>query len=904
MKSIIHRLQWWERKIRRCRDRALEWRMLEWLRRLDQRRRDHRSRRWPQLAWAPSHISYKRPALPPGFPGRVNCNPAILVVSEESANGSANVAIGKAFGDKVSLITVTVASAAGLLRKKSSQIDFILFNNVGMRSRVMEIFAEARKLYLPTATLCDVVLHPEGEEIVSALGGDSSNAPTATNLFATFWAADFSICPDRELAAWSERNEICAIVPSDLGITGTTLLDEMQKRYRVRHLPSFSVVSILYGRSEQIEPVLESWFRQTYPGDFELIFVDDKSPDDSVAIANRCLEKLKASGKCARQPAVRVLRNEKNMGNCFSRNRGIAAATGDIVIVIDADCMVNADFLKGHADAHAFGDGDVVVGPIQQNIKGHFPLHTLAFYESSTDRILSDCRPQDPLNRQSFLNCVTRNFSIRRDFIEGDLFDPDFSYSMDPASGFGWEDVEMGYRLYARGARIKFTSDAFSLHISHPPSVEEKTKPLRSLLNFRRLHEKHPDLFFVARRWTLDTYDEICEWADKNSQSLNEDRKYLSGKFGQFLPQSFNIGNQRKLKILTYRWHVPHQYELYKLPYEFTLATGLGTKTTSHWSFDRRPLPENADMVPIEDINTRDYDLAILHFDENVLSPENTNGVIAHDWGRTFRWFQEKVDLPKVAICHGTPQFHGQYDINYCGEDFMEPIEDERLRMVNFLGDILVITNSHQAQSEWQFRRSKVIWHGFDPTEFPPAMYEKGILSPRGRLVTSRPHYRGYFLYHEVIEKLPHEFRPSGLFVPDPDFFYTEAAYAAGKFREYVNAVRRFSVYFNPTLRSPMPRARGEAMMCGLVTVSANNHDVDRFIENGVNGYRSNDADELRDFLIFLMKNPDKAKKIGVAGRRTAIDIFNHDRYLRAWEDTMSEVLGGGTRMSMLKTAA
>ena len=81
------------------------------------------------------------------------------------------------------------------------------------------------------------------------------------------------------------------------------------------------------------------------------------------------------------------------------------------------------------------------------------------------------------------------------------------------------------------------------------------------------------------------------------------------------------------------------------------------------------------------------------------------------------------------------------------------------------------------------------------------------------------------------------QLRPETLRVPEPHPRYVGNAYALAKFRRYVDELRRYSVYFNPTLRSPMPRARGEPMMCGVVTVSARNHDVDRFIENGVDGF-------------------------------------------------------------------
>ena len=299
--------------------------------------------------------------------------------------------------------------------------------------------------------------------------------------------------------------------------------------------------------------------------------------------------------------------------------------------------------------------------------------------------------------------------------------------------------------------------------------------------------------------------------------------------------------NQRaRLRVLTYRWHVPHQYELWKLPIDVTMVTGTGSVITEVWDYGQRPLPRNAKFRALNDIDTRDFDVAILHFDENVLAPEYTNGVVGAEWGAAFKLFREQIDLPKVAICHGTPQFYGQYNFDYNGADLMQPIEAERQRLVDYVGDIHVVCNSYQAQAEWQFRRSSVIWHGFDPDEFRPATYERGILSPLGPLVLSRPHYRGYFLYQQVFSG-DTELRPSTLEVPEPQTPRADNTYALAKFRRYVDELRRYSVYFNPTLRSPMPRARGEPMMCGLVTVSARNHDVDQFIENGVTGFFADD---------------------------------------------------------------
>ena len=848
---------------------------------------------------------YRRPPFPAEFFQQSIASPCVITIVADEQHDQREKGLVDVLGAAMKkeghrIYAVSPREAVQRLDRLKPKV--VIFHRTRFSENVGQILLWARKTYVPVVYLCEDEIRPDvvlSEEI--EMRKESVQRTKMRECFAVFKASDFSLCVSESLCDWSRRNYKTALalyVPSDgshssaKAVVRDHIISEIRTVYRRRHFPLFSIVSVLYGKAEQLDSVLESYFRQSYEGEFEIVFVDDQSPDDSERVIARCIETAQQSGRYRKLPLIRIIRNEKNQGNCVSRNRGIREAQGDIIIVIDADCMVNKDFLRCHADAHSFDDCDVVIGPYNLETNGRPPLTVLKEYEERLDRVLADSLPQDRLNDRSFLNCITRNFSIKAAFVREELFDPAFSYSKDPESGFGWEDVEMGYRLYNRGARIKYVSEAFSLHISHPPSVDERSKPLRSLRNYRRLFEKHPELVHIARRWALDTYEQICTWADRYGLPKNGDRRVLDKIFQRFVPQPFSIKSGRPLRILTYRWHVPHQYELYKLPYQFTLITDAGTAMTQSWELRHRPVPSNIRFKSVDELDLRDFDLAILHFDENVLAPELTNGVIGGDWGKSFKWFQQNVHLPKVAICHGTPQFYGQYDINYKGADLMQVMGDERCRLVDFLGDMLVITNSYQAQREWGFMNSKVIWHGFDPSEFPPSTYEKGIVSPFGPLLLSRPHYRGFFIYEKVFSDFPLDFAPATLHVPDPDVLYEGNNYAIGKFQNYINELRRYSVYFNPTLRSPMPRARGEAMLCGLVTVSAKNHDVEMFVKNGINGFYADGVDELREYLLFLMKSPTSTKNIGMAGRRTAADVFNHVRFLAEWEETLSNLIG------------
>ncbi len=773
----------------------------------------------------------------------------------------------------------------------------VILHRVFMTDKVEALLVWAKRNYVPVIYLLEETIQIDlvsPNEVQSRKVSDYRLRQQM--VYEAFNACDFVLCTTDDLLRWAERNGRTTFKWNDFSIAGSAelnkIVDEINEWYRKLHLPKFSIVSILHGKADQLDVVLHSYFRQSYLGDFELILIDDQSLDQSVEVVERFVASAYKTGKYPKIPEVKILKNDRNFGNCISRNKGILSSSGDIIIINDADCMVNKDFLKGHADAHSFDDCDVVIGPYNIETNNREPLSVLEEFEENPDLAVSESNLQDPINPRSFVNCVTRNFSIKSNFITEDLFDPLFTYSRDPNSGFGWEDIEMGYRLYKKNARIKYSTASFSIHISHPSGTDEALKPYRSLRNFRRLFEKHPEILYIARRWSLDTYNKILEWLNHYDLPANEDQQFLDRVFKRFQPAPFYIRTKKQLKILTYRWHVPHQYELYKLPHEFTLLTDLGSGMTRSWDLRQRPLPTNVKLRSIHEINPKEYDLAVLHFDENVLSPENTNGIIGGDWGKSFQWLYENLNMPKVAICHGTPQFKAQFNINYVEKDAMDVNEEERKRLVDYVEDTLVVVNSFQAQREWDFNRSKVIWHGFDPSEFPVSTREKGILSPFGPLVLSRPHYRGFFLYERIFRDFPHPYLPATLYVPEPNILYSGNEYAFGKFHNYMRELSRFSVYFNPTFRSPMPRARGEAMLCGLATVSAKNHDVELYIKNGWNGFFSNDPDELKNYLLFLMQNPKEAQRIGFRGRDTALDIFNHDRYLADWESIFSDLIG------------
>jgi hypothetical protein len=113
---------------------------------------------------------------------------------------------------------------------------------------------------------------------------------------------------------------------------------------------SLAVVMPVFNGERHLDAALASIFRQTH-GDFELIVVDDGSTDGTGEILRRC-----------RDPRLRVVRNETNLGLPRALNRALAAARGALVARHDADDVSHPErfarqiaFLRAHPEVALLG---------------------------------------------------------------------------------------------------------------------------------------------------------------------------------------------------------------------------------------------------------------------------------------------------------------------------------------------------------------------------------------------------------------------------------------------------------------------------------------------------------------------------------------------------------------------
>ena len=101
-------------------------------------------------------------------------------------------------------------------------------------------------------------------------------------------------------------------------------------------LPIVSVVMPAHNAGRYIVSAVESVLRQGIRS-IELIVVDDMSTDNTVELIRLCAQ---------RDPRVRIIRNESNVGAAASRNRGIETAEGAWIAFIDSDDIWREDKLE------------------------------------------------------------------------------------------------------------------------------------------------------------------------------------------------------------------------------------------------------------------------------------------------------------------------------------------------------------------------------------------------------------------------------------------------------------------------------------------------------------------------------------------------------------------------------
>jgi GT2 family glycosyltransferase len=174
-----------------------------------------------------------------------------------------------------------------------------------------------------------------------------------------------------------------------------------------------SVVIATYNRRDLLLGCLAAVSRLEYP-DFEVIVADDGSTDGSIDAARQLF------------PQVRYLPHPTNTGEPGARNRGVRAATGDLIAFTDDDCLPPRDWLQRHARYYDDPRIAAAGGPQICRSPNFYEAFDVAQWTIRFDRL-------ETIERiRQYEHLLTGNLSVRRDvFAQIGPFDEQFRSGCD-----------------------------------------------------------------------------------------------------------------------------------------------------------------------------------------------------------------------------------------------------------------------------------------------------------------------------------------------------------------------------------------------------------------------------------------------------------------------------------------
>lgn len=252
----------------------------------------------------------------------------------------------------------------------------------------------------------------------------------------------------------------------------------------------YSIIVPVYKVEAVLPRCIESILHQTVP-DFELILIDDGSPDGSGAICDRYMEM---------DSRVKVI-HQINSGVSSARNRGLEIAQGQYVVFIDSDDFVNPNYLE----IFDTSSSDLVVsGTTVYNSCGEIE-QTLS--HSVSKRSVSSEEDRIALLKQWYAIQVWGKRFTRRIIIDNQLL-------FDPAVSYGEDSIFLARYLLAISDVECVPIAAYCFCKTEAPSLS-KLNENDYFLSYTVLQEKLISVFLSHPRTQHYLAERYC-WAAEN----------------------------------------------------------------------------------------------------------------------------------------------------------------------------------------------------------------------------------------------------------------------------------------------------------------------------------------------------------------------------------------------------
>jgi len=317
-----------------------------------------------------------------------------------------------------------------------------------------------------------------------------------------------------------------------------------------------------------------------------------------------------------------------------------------------------------------------------------------------------------------------------------------------------------------------------------------------------------------------------------------------------------SFGKKQKYNILTFDTHERYQTQLSKTGHSFYSFRYEGCK---EWNEEYAEIPKNYYILPkntlYHGINF-DFILSQSKFGQFQVSKK----------------IQNILNLPIISLEHTLPipSWPNQ--------------QTEAFRQMS--GDINIFISEY-SHKQWKMS-GKVIHHSVDIDLFSPRIKE-GIIIPKNDHVLSVVNdyvNRDYCCNFKGWQRITNGIKTKligntpGLSKP------------AASIQDLVEEYRNAKVFLNTSTISPVPTSLLEAMSCGCAVVSTATCMIPDIINNGVNGFISNNEEELRDYIDLLLKSDELRNRLGLEARKTVVERFSEQYFINNWNTIFDNIYG------------
>lgn len=211
-----------------------------------------------------------------------------------------------------------------------------------------------------------------------------------------------------------------------------------------------SIIVPIYNVEPYLHRCVDSLLTQTFR-DFELILIDDGSPDNCPAICD----------DYARQDKRIVVIHQKNAGLSAARNAGLDCATGEYIAFIDSDDWVHPEYLERLYRALVDAQADLAL----------CSLLTVCDDPSNPRHNRSVLIPSGVMSQQDMVRKLTQPDPWRYVVACCKLYRRHIFDHLRYPVGFQHEDEALWHRVIAACSRIVCISDPLYFYYQHPTSI-------------------------------------------------------------------------------------------------------------------------------------------------------------------------------------------------------------------------------------------------------------------------------------------------------------------------------------------------------------------------------------------------------------------------------------------------